>query len=79
MMSNCLSQHGLTTPGRSKHEHASWRINAYLFVQLKMSQWQLDGLGHPLLLQIQTTNVNIAHVGLLIGAQHWYARVGLER
>lgn len=77
MMSHSLGQHGLATPGRSEHEHAPRRINAYLFVQLKMSQRQLDGLAHLLLLQIQPANVHVAHVGLLIRAQHCYARVGL--
>ena len=79
MMSHSLGQHGLAASGRSEHEHAPRRINAYLFVQLKVSQRQLDSLAHLLLLQIQTANVHVAHVGLLIGAQHCYARVRFGR
>ena len=78
-MSHSLGKHGLATSGRSEHEHASWRINANLFVQLKVSEWQLDGLSHLLLLQVKAAYVHVGHIGLLVGSQHGYARVGLGR
>lgn len=44
-----------------------------------MCQGQLHGLTDLLLLHVQTTDIGVCHVGLLVGAQHGNRGIGLGR
>ena len=66
VMGDGLSKHRLATAGRTKHEDATRRVDADLLVQLKVSQRQLHGLAHFLLLYVHATDVRVRHVRLLI-------------
>lgn len=66
VVGDCFGQHGLATAGRAVHEHTAGRVNADLLVQFKVSERQLHGLPHLLLLDVHASNVSIGHVRLLI-------------
>jgi len=63
---NGLGKHCLATARRPKHEHAARRVDANLFIKLKVGEWQLDGLAYFLLLYVHTSDVRIRHVRFLI-------------
>lgn len=63
---NGLGQHGLAAAGRSVHQHPPGGVDANLLVQLKVGQRKLHCLSDLLLLNVQTSNVRILDVGLLV-------------
>lgn len=50
----------------------------YLFVEIELREWQLDRLSDLLFLHVETTNIGIRHVGLLVCAKHGNGRVGFR-
>jgi len=66
VVSNGLGKHCLAAARWPKHEHTAWRVNANLFIKLKVGEWQLDGLADFLFLYVHASDVRIRHVRFLI-------------
>lgn len=66
VMSHSFSQHGLATARRSKHQDTARRIDADLFVQLKVGQRQLHRFSNLLFLNVHASNIMVGDVRLLI-------------
>lgn len=50
-----------------------------MLVQVEMGERQLDSFADLLLLHVETTNIGVRHVGLLVGTQHSDGGIGLRR
>jgi predicted metalloenzyme YecM len=64
---------------RRAHERTARRVDADLLVELKVSQRQLDRLANLLLLHVETADIRVAHVRLLVHLHHLDRRVSLGR
>lgn len=69
-MRDSLGEHSFTATRRSVHEDTSWRIDTNLLVKLKVRERKLNSFSDFLLLGIKATNITVADVRLLVGAEH---------
>mmetsp|Transcript_21145 Transcript_21145/g.36300 ORF Transcript_21145/g.36300 Transcript_21145/m.36300 type:complete len:231 (-) Transcript_21145:456-1148(-) len=60
-----LGQHGLSRPWGSVEKDSAGRVDADLFVEVEVGEGQLDCLADLLLLDVESADVGVAHVGLL--------------
>jgi len=63
---NGLREHRFSAAGRTKHQHAPRRVDADLFIKLKMSERQLNSLADFLLLDVHASDVGVGHIRLVI-------------
>src|SRR5690606_5339014 len=74
---NCFHQHSLSSTGRSVKEDTARRVDTDLLIQVEMCEWQFNSFPDLLLLHVQTTNIGIGNVRLLILSEHGNRRIGL--
>jgi len=54
-----LCKHRFAAARRPKHQHATRRVDADLFIKLKVRQRQLDGLPYFLFLNVHAADVGV--------------------
>ena len=55
------------------------KLHTYLFVEIEMSERELDSFSNFLLLHVESSNVGIRNIRLFMSAKHGYRRVGFWR